>query len=233
MGRSFHFLLTFLPSLPELGGRPGVTPAELRELTRGDGAAARVVDAVLLEADVLARESALAGETDSPEGVVLTNEQVRGEAPLPDFLDVDPENRRVPVDAVWEAYYRHVARIAGRAPSGFLRGWVGFDVALRNSIAAERARTLELEPADYLVAEDIADDETDVTDIVTAWAAAADPLRALQVLDEARFAWAAERGEYFSFALDEVAAYAARLLLSARWDRLMNEQNRDESSNAA
>ena len=135
--------------------------------------------------------------------------------------------------AVWEAYYRHVARLAGRSPGGFLRGWVGFDVALRNAIAAERARTLELEPAEYLVAEDVADDEADVTEIVTAWAAAADPLRALRVLDEARFAWADERSKYFSFALDEVAAYAARLLLAARWDRLTKQQNQDESNHAA
>jgi len=232
MGRSFHFLLSFLPSLPELGGRPLVTPAELRELARGDGIAAGVVDAVLLEADLLARESALAVEADRPEGVVLSNEQVRGEAPLPEPLDADPATRRVPADAVWEAYYRHAARVAARGGGAFLRAWVGFSVALRNGIARERARTLELDPAEYLVAEDLAD-HTDVTDIVTAWAAAPDPLRALRAMDEARLAWADDRAGYFSFALDEVAAYAARLLLVTRWDRLTNEHDPGESSNAA
>ncbi len=233
MGRSFHFLLTFLPSLPELGGRPGISPAELRELCLPEGPAGDVVDAILLEADLLARESALAGEGGEGEGVVLTDEQVRGEAPLPEMLEADAEGRRGPIDAMWEAYYRHVAAVARRSGCEFLRGWVGFEVALRNAVAAERARVLDLEPTDYTVAADVADDDTDTDDIVTAFSAAPDPLRALRVLDEARLAWANQRSKYFSFALDEVAAYAAKLLLAARWDRLTNQQKSDEPTEAA
>ena len=233
MARSYHFLLTFLPSLPELGGRCGITLAELRELTADDAVVGRAIDALLLETDLLSRESALAGETDLPAPAVLSAEQARGELPLPDYLAAEGTGRRIPVDAMWEAYYEHVAAEARAIRCGFLRQWVGFEVALRNALVAERARILDLEPADYAVAEALGETDANLGDMVTAFTAATDPLKGQRVLDEARYAWALERSEYFSFSLDEVVAYARRLMLAVRWERLAEETRQPGPNEAA
>ncbi len=234
MSQRYYFLLSHLPALPELGGAPVIQPAELRRHAQADRPAGEVVDAILLEQDLLSREAALAGEIADPQPVVLSPEQVRGEQPLPAALAA-PEGprRRIPADLTWEAYYRHVRRLGERCRCGFLRQWVGFEVALRNALAAERARALELEPADYLLAADLADPSAGAEDIVRAWSAARDPLRALRVLDEARAGWTGRRSRYFSFSLDEVAAYARMLSLVVRWHRLGGEEGQTESNQAA
>ena len=233
MGRSYYFLLASLPPLPDLGARPGLTLPELRERAAPDGSAARAVDAVLLEADLLARESILAGQSETVEAGVLPAEQVRGEHPLPEHLAGDAEGRRNPTDVMWEAYYRHVAAEAASVGCGFLRRMVGFEVALRNALAVERARTLELEPSDHVVAEDLAEPDAEVGEIVTAFTSASDPLRALRAVDEARLAWVETQSRYFSFSLDEVAAYARGMLLAARWAMLTEQQRHTDSSDAA
>jgi len=234
MSRRYYFLLSFLPGLGELGARPGIEPSAFRAAAWEDDRAGEIADSVLLERDLLAREGFLAGEIEDPEPLVLSVEQVRGEQPLPDALaGVERPGRRVAADAVWEAYYRHVARTARRTGCEFLRSCVGFEVALRNAVAAERARTLELDPSGYLVAEDLADEDAPVGGIVAAWASAPDPLRGLRALDEARREWAATRSRYFSFTLDELAAYARNLVLLDRWRRLAGEERPSGSGRAA
>jgi len=233
MGRSYYFLLTSLPPLPDLGGRPALTLAELQERAAPHGPAARAVDAVLLEADLLTRESILAGQTETGEAAVLSAEQARGEQPLPEYLTGDAEGRRSPTDAMWEAYYRHVAAEAAATGCEFLRRMVGFEVSLRNALAAERARVLQLEPSDQVVAGDLVGPDARVDEIVTAFASASDPLRALRAVDEARLAWVETQSRYFSFSLDEVAAYARGLVLAVRWATLADQQRQTDSSNAA
>ena len=234
MGQRYYFLLTALPPLPELGGRGAIELTELHRLTRPYEAVADVVDAILLQRDLLLREAVLAGETIEPEALVLTDEQVRGEQPLGAFLTgTDDQRRRIPADAVWEAYYRRVLRVAGRRRCDFLRAWVGFEVALRNGLAIERAKTLQLEADPYLVAPELADPNSGAHEVAPAWTAAPDPLAGLRVVDEARARWTIEKSRYFSFSLNEVAAYAEMLVLVARWDRIAGEDNQTESNRAA
>ena len=234
MGQRYYFLLTVLPPLGELGVRPAIGLAELRRLAQEYASAGEVVDAILLQRDLLLREAALAGEMAEPKALVLSDEQVRGEQPLPAFLaGADDRRRRIPADAVWEAYYRHLLQVAGRRRCGFLRAWVGFEVALRNGLATERAKTLGLEPDPYLVAPELADPDAATNDVVVAWAAAPDPLAGLRVVDEARADWTMQMSQYFSFGLDEVAAYAQMLLLVARWHGIAGENNQTESDQAA
>lgn len=177
---------------------------------------------IFLSDDLLQRDAVLAGENQESEPVVLTTAQLRDEEPLPDCLaDASGESseRRIAADAVWEAYFRHAVATAERWHSPFLRAWVGYEVALRNTLAEARARALELEPADYCVAPDLAE-AGDLSATVAEWAAAPHPLQAQRVLDQARLDWLIEHDAYFSFDDDELAAYAAKLLLFIRWHRL-------------
>ncbi|KKL67372.1 hypothetical protein LCGC14_2135650, partial [marine sediment metagenome] len=182
--------------------------------------------------DLLLREALATEELAEVSPAVLTAEQVRGDVPLPEFLTAEPAGRlRIPGDAVWEAHYRHAYRLGGACE--FLREWVGFEVALRNAVATARAETLELDPAGYLLGEDLADEDAPVQGTVAAWAEAPDPLAALRVLDEGRWTWVDQRSRYFSFAIDELAAYARKLILLTRWHVLSREEAADTANRGA
>ena len=110
--------------------------------------------------------------------------------------------------------------MARRHGSVFLADWVGYEVALRNALAAARAKRLGLDENDYLVATDLAATDEDFTTLLSEWTAASTPLAGLRVLIAARWAWLAEHDAWFSFSDDELAAYAAKLMLLHQWRRL-------------
>lgn len=236
MAGRYYFLLTSLPALPELGEPSPIDLPGLRQLVAAEGSVRDVIDALLLEGDLRSRESTLAGRSVQGEPAVLSAGQVSGEEPLPAFLIHDPERRtRLPADMMWDTYYRY-ALSQGRAHgSGFVEAWVGYEVALRNALAAQRAKRLQLDPHDYLVAGDLADPaaEIEVQELAGTWASAADPLSALRVLDEGRWTWTQEHAGYYSFAIDELAAYARKLILITRWHLLEQEEPSSQASQGA
>jgi hypothetical protein len=222
MPKTDYFLITSLPSLGDLGSPPPLSLADLRQFIRDNAGPQGPVDAVLLGDDLLQRQGFLAGEIKQVAPAVLSPAQCRDEEPLPEPLagSEEPSSLAVAADAVWVAYYGHAADLAARRGSAFLAAWVGFDVALRNALAAERAKALGLEADAYLVAAHLAGTEADLDLTVSEWASAADPLSGLRVLDRARWAWLDEHEAWFSFSDEELLAYAARLMLLHRWHRL-------------
>jgi hypothetical protein len=215
-----YYGVTALPVLGELGSAPPLELAELMEMVRGTPAAEPVA-AILLSDDLLQRDACLAGELPEPSPAVLTKAQVRGQEPLPDYLAArEGVGEMVPGDSVWAAYYQYGAELAERQHSDFLRQWVGEEVGMRNGLALARARALNLDPAGYLIAQELAQNKAGVDDVVGEWAAAHDPLEGLQILLESRWRWVSEHDAWFSFSADEVAAYAAKLLLLHRWVRV-------------
>jgi len=224
MGRRYYYLLTSLPALPVLGEAQPIDLPDLREMAQGDGAAAEVVDALLLDYDLLLRDAALAGEVEAPRPAVLTVEQMGDQAPLPEALQAEPARRlRVPADAVWEAYYRHADRVGRSRHCRFLTEWVGFEVALRNALVDARAEMLGLDGEGYRVAEDLAVADESAAIAARAFTEAPDPLKGLRRLDEARWRWVDQRGAYYSFGIDELAAYARKLVLLTRWHVLAGQ----------
>jgi hypothetical protein len=230
-----YYLLTTLPMLGQLGDKPPLDGQQLlRELDAGSRPY-RLAETLLLSDDLLQRDAVLAGEIDEPTPAVLSVEQLRDELPLPESLqeartaDASSATRRVPGDAIWEAYFRMAAAVAAETASTFLAEWVAWEVGLRNALVEARARELELEPTDYYVAEDLADATADYEDIARQWAQAPNPLAGQRVLDTARWEWIETHDPYFSFDDDELAAYAARLLLTIRWFRLQQEIDKESN----
>ena len=223
-----YYLLTSLPALPALGETPPIALAAFHERAGEDPdpKVARIAEAILLEHDLLQRQSVLAGEQAHAEAVILTMLQADGEEPLPSYLQArasDAGERTIGDDALWEAYFRHVADVAGRTGSRFLTEWVGFEVALRNALVAARAKNLGLPADDYVVAPDLASADANVEATVAAWSGSEDPLSALKALDRGRWDWLASRGPWFTFGADEVAVYARRLVLLHRWSELSED----------
>jgi len=226
MGGSNYYLLASLPGLVDLSSPPPLACRDLLEHLPSSAAPRMLVETLFLSDDLLQRDALLAGEIERAEPAVLTAAQAADEEPLPDYLAGGADApRRIAADAVWEAYFRRAADIAGRLGSAFLAGWTVHEVALRNAVAAARARALGLEASDYLVAVDISADD-DLSAVAAEWAAATSPLVGLRTLDTARWRWIAEHEAWFSFGDDELAAYAARLMLLVRRQRLTEAQRK-------
>ncbi|MBN1943570.1 MAG: DUF2764 family protein [Phycisphaerae bacterium] len=233
-----YYLLSFLTTPEALGAEPPILCGDLLHHLDAEEQPRphELVRTIFLSDDLLQRDATLAGEIDEPEPIILTVGQLSDEEPLPDYLVGSVEEagtggeRKIVADTVWEAYFRHAAAVADRLGSGFLRAWVGYEVALRNALAEARARALELEPADYYVATDLAE-ASDLSATVNEWSSAADPLRAQRALDEARMEWLIENDAYFSFGDDELTAYAAKLILAVRWRRLTRAMEGEEEGN--
>lgn len=230
MGVGNYYLVTALPALGDLGSPPPVAPADLGDHVRG-ASARPLVETVFLSDDLLQRDAYLAGETEQTEPAVLSAAQVQDEEPLPPALAAEAEEgsgRAGPSgDALWARYFHHVADVARRHRSPFLEAWVAYEVALRNALATARAKSLDLDPEPYLVAPDLAGRDADFSPLVSEWTDAANPLEGVRVLDRARWQWLADHDAHFTFADDELAAYAAKLMLLVRWHRLEQAERKE------
>lgn len=227
------FLLAYLPTPGELSDRPALSCAQFLGQLKEDDEMARpreLARAIMLSDDLLQRDSHLAGEIDptneaDPKAttpIVLTALQLCDEEPLPEFLTLpeDATNVKIAADTVWEAYFRYAMATGKKWNSKFLTAWVGYEVALRNALVEERAKTLELEPTDYFVAEDLAETTVELSAVLNEFSVAENPMAAQRVLDSARWLWLKENDVFFSFGDDELAAYAAKIMLQRRWSRL-------------
>ncbi|MFP4053951.1 MAG: DUF2764 family protein [Phycisphaerae bacterium] len=231
-GENFY-LITSLPSLGELGNAPPISAEQLLQRVGIDHPAREAVEAILLGDDLLQRESAAAGEIEEVSPAVLTPAQARDEEPLPKPMLVEQRQApRVAADALWANYFHYVADVAAATGCEFLRRWVGFEVALRNTVAEQRATDLGLDASAYRVADDLSDEMADLRSAVNEWSNAPNPLDALRALDRARWEWMNRNDAWFSFSDDELAVYAARLVLLIRWNRLTEAEGEDLLSSA-
>lgn len=218
-----------------MGSIPPLGKSDLLNQVVSSKGPVRTVELILLSDDLMQYQALLAGEIeqDQTDLAILSLDKGEDEAVLPAFLlpqeteeqaEAEKENKRLSVDGIWARYFRHAASAAKRARSDFLRAWVGFEVGLRNALVAVRSRKLELDPADYMVAPELADKRADYSTVVSAWSSASDPLAALEVLDKARWDWLEEHDGWYSFSACEIEAYAAKLVLLHRWRRILSEK---------
>lgn len=217
-----RYYITALPVLGELGSEPPIGREELLEHVEALRGARALVRALFLEDDLLEREGFLAGEIKEVRPVVLTDIQARNEAELPEYLALPTESESASLssDPLWAAYFRFVAGVARSRQSAFLAAWVRDEVGRRNALAAARAHRLGLPEADHLVAVELGDGVEEYQNLVTEWLAAANPLTGLQLLMTDRWTWLERHDRWFTFGNDELAAYAARLMLLERWQRV-------------
>ncbi len=218
-----------LASLPALDPPPAAPPFSLGELLERapPGRAMELTRCILLGDDLLQREAVMSGEMERPEPAVLSLDQATGAAPLPEFLTPgeatvslgEAAASIIPADTTWSAYYRHAGALAVTTGSRFLLAWARADVTLRNGLATARARALGLDPAGYLVAQELEEAGPETDAMVAAWSGAPDPLEGLRSLLAARWAWVERHEPWFTFRDDELAAYAAKLVLLHRWGR--------------
>jgi hypothetical protein len=240
--RRHEYLLSFLPSLEPVGSIPPMSKSDLLEQVIDSKGPVRSVEMLLLSDDLMQYQALLAEEVekDQVDLAILSLDKGENEDVLPDFLlppesgegaVEEKENERLSIDAIWARYFRYAASVAKRTRSSFLKAWIKFEVGLRNALVTARSRKLELDPAAYLVAPELADKGANYGHIVSAWSAASDPLAATEVLDKARWDWLEEHGGWYSFADCEIEVYAAKLVLLHRWRRILSEKQQRKETN--
>ncbi len=242
-----YYCLSALPTLGELGRPPPLSPDQLLEHLAPCPTAREIVEVLFLHDDLLLREGVGAGEKSPIRPVVLTMEQIRKESPLPAYLSKSPDDststkvesaapptRSLSADVTWEAYFRYAADMARTWACGFLADWVAFEVGLRNALVTSRAKELSLDAADYLVAAELGEPDELFTEPIEKRTAAVTPLIELEMLIKTRWAWLTKHEAWFSFSIDEFAAYAGKLMLLARFERLTktNEQGSSADQDA-
>ena len=217
-----YYILTALPSLGEFGSAAPLTLGQLLESVSDNAACKALLEVVFLSDDLLQWQSCLAGEITEANPVVLTEAQACHKEPLPGYLlaDTQAESAHIPGDEVWAGYFRHAATVADRLTSHFLHTWIEYEVTLRNALAVARAKALDLDPNDYLVATELAGSDEDFTALLNEWSRSENPLAGLRILDKTRWDWLIRHDGWFTFDNDELAAYGAKLMLLCRWQRL-------------
>lgn len=223
-----HFYITTLPAVGDLGSSPPMKLADLFEHVEENRQWREQLEALVLLDDLHQREALLTGETDEVEPAVLSLQQMRGEARLPAWMDAPADAEKtagLEVDLLWDRYFRYAHRLAVSYGSRFLAEWVEFEVSLRNELAAARARKLGLGESDYQVATDLVRGDEDLAPVLSEWEAATTPLAGLRVVIGARWSWVDRHDAWFSFSVDELLAYAARVMLLEQWRRTDDKDN--------
>jgi hypothetical protein len=236
MATGNFFYITALPNLGELGEKPSIKPAEVLSFLSDQPVLRSIASIVFLQDDLLQREAFLAGEEKAVDPVVLTIGQVQNQEPLPEELaEVSEEEagRAISADTTWERYFHLAAKMAGKTRNEFLARWVRHEVSLRNAIVIERSKRLGLDPSRYVVATDLGETGEDFRGVIAEWSAASTPLAGHRVLTLARWQWLKENDSWFTFENDELAAYAAKLMLLHQWHRLIEAESGAKSSETA
>ena len=233
--RYHYYILTTLPTLGEFDSTAPLTLRQLLEYVADIAAPKTLLEAVFLSDDLLQWQSCLAGETTDPDTVVLTPGQSRNEEPLPDYLFAGTIEgpTHIPGDELWATYFRHAAAVADRLGSKFLTAWVEYEVTLRNAVASARAKALNLDPTDYLVATELAVSDADLSPTLNEWSGSENPFVGLGILDKARWDWLVQHDGWFTFDNDELASYAAKLMLLCRRQRLGQTQQERRAPQSA
>lgn len=224
-----YYYIASLPALGELGTPPPIGFEEFWERLSDHRRWRELVGSLFLLDDLRQREAYLVGEVEDMEPTVLSVSQMLNRTPLPEYLlpepgDAEGPSRRIAADNLWEAYFRHVVRLAERWQSRFLASWAAYQVALRKALASARAERLGLEAAGFLVAEDLAADDEDFGSLLNEWAAAPTPLAGHQRVLRAEWDWVARHDPHFTFDEDELLVYAVRLILLKQWQRVASNE---------
>jgi hypothetical protein len=227
----YHYLLSALPTLESIGSIPPMSKREYFEQVVIAKGPVQTVETILLSDDLMEYAALLADEVKPGQAdfAVLPVDKADAEPVLPAFLlpaddSEESENKQLSADALWSRYFLYADSIARRNNSDFLKAWIGFEVGLRNALVTARSQVLDLDPAAYLVRPELSDTETDYSQIVSGWSAAANPKAAMEVLDKARWDWLLEHGRWYSFTASELEVYAAKLILLHHWRRILSDK---------
>jgi len=224
---AYYFLACLLPPLPgTLGDKLGVPFSETsailkRNIHPGDE---HLLKALLYSVDTANWENLDQGKSLFIEGGVHSKADFESRRELPDFITAFQEEREKGIrrsyafDRLWEIYYEDLLEQARRSNCRYLLDYVPWEIELRNSLAALRAREVGRNPEDSTVLGQLRD--YDFSSILTQLKTQKNPLLSERYLDEERLRRIAHCEGNSVFALDAILAYLSRLMIFSRWEKM-------------
>jgi len=235
-----HYLLTFLPPLPDPGEPLPITLPEALARLRQQGGRDLEQLARALEAEADVRDS-LDEWVLSPPG----SRAVPAALPTP-LVELFDEGRMAAageetwIEAVWRAWFELVAGVGRDIGSRLIPRWAAWELALRLRLAGVRGLSRGGASAGGLPEER---EEIDLDGILAAWDAVrergrggldlAAAMEAEKLLERARLEFLARESSPYSFSMDELASYLLRLRLLERRRRLDPARGRELLREAA
>ena len=227
MSGRFFYLLSFLPSLPDFGGEPRLSPGDLVETfkTQPEPALHLLAEVVEVERALTAVVAALCLKRELPAQVLP--EELRVALPTPEQLE-NGLGEDVWVTDVWTAFYAWLEAMARRIGSPLLRQWSRLEYVLRGALADARLEAFAEDGSGPAAGATVVDFPIDddlrprPTEVVQAWRSEADPMRGEMLLDKARHQWITHMEPTYTFDIDELVAYVLKLRLltrHAQWSR--------------
>lgn len=228
MSDNLFYLLTLLPSLPNLGEplAPEDAMAKIREESDEN---------LLLLADLLDCEN----EIEKCASHYYVN-GIREYAPnlsdrLPEsfqelFATYHTREEADWLTAVYAAWFELLIEIGDATGSGLLKEWAKWEYALRTRLRIDRLRVAGRLPADpdSLVPEFMNEltDQPDHQHLVELARTFSEPMKAEKLLDQTRIDYLRRAVAQFSFSVDELVAYMLELRIHLRYARLSPEKGR-------
>lgn len=228
MADNLFYLLTLLPSLPNLG-----------EPLASEDAMAKIREEsdvrLLLFADLLDCENEIKKCTthyylqDSKDYLPNLSER------LPEsfqelFATYQHCDEAEWLTAVYAAWFELLIELGDATGSELLKNWAKWEYSLCTSLRVERLRSAGQLPADLgSIVPEFMKELSDLPDhhqLIEAARAMSEPMKAEKTLDQARIDYLRRAVAQFSFSVDELVAYMLELRIHQRYARLSPEKGR-------
>lgn len=213
------YLLSTLPPLDKPGSVPPISCLDLLNDVSGAQRESALLTRVFLGEDILLRQEYQFGQGCEPSLIVLTEGQLKNREPLPYGLPSYPQGggqTRVTENELWRAYFKCVARGGQDYDCRILSDWVMFEVGLRNALAAERGRLMGRDPAQCVIDFPGGRAVEEYHELVENFQRAPNPLAGARFIEQARWAWLDRHDLRYAFDVNELVAYALRLVILNR-----------------
>ncbi len=223
----YYFLMTLLPPLPAaLGDNMPLEFGEISAMVKRNilPEHLELAFAHLHSVDAFNWEQMDQGRDLFLEGGLLGREEMTSARELPDFIRVFNEEKErgvhpaYPYDRLWELYYTYALNTAERFGCRFLIDYLTWEIELRSSLTAVRARDKGVNLDDHAIMKAMR--PRDFSNFITQIKAQRSPLEAERYLDEERLRQIYLFEGVFGFSIDALLAYISRSAIYSRWERI-------------
>lgn len=226
MSGKLFYLLTLLPSLPEIGSPP--PQIDLFERIRQEESPGLSLLADLLQTEDIIKECAM-------NYYVLNTDGYK-----PEFFETTPEDFRVIVSnteleeaqwtqQVYTQWFEILIEQSQQTGSALLKDWAEWELALRNELKIER-ESREGQSTDSTKALELVSKSGFLTYdhkmLVQSYYAIENPMQAEKFLDKVRIDFIRQTVNEYSFDIDELTAYMLEMRIHRRYEDMSPEKGR-------
>ncbi len=223
---SLQYLLTVLPSLPELGEK--VAADDIYSMVKSEGSSK--FDYLI---DILSSEDEIA--KCGLQYYVLQNKEYEAEisANLPEdfvkvFYSFKEKSEADWMTAIYRAWFDMLVDTGKKTGSKLIVEWAKWEYSLRINFMVDRLKKAGIDSEEAVQIPDFMSfgNDYDNASLVEAYNRTTEPLKAEKALDQARIEFIRNSAISYSFSTDELIAYLLELRIHKRYARLNPEQGR-------